>query len=183
MAKLIMWNLITLDGYFQGEKNWDLTFHELVWGPEMEAFCLDQLADTSTLLFGRVTFEGMADYWKTAKGRIADYMNNLPKIVCSSTLETADWNNSTIIRKDVAGEVAKLKATTEKNIYVFGSAILSETLTRENLFDEYRIAIVPVLAGKGRRLFENGIIETTLSLMACRSVDKGGVILQYGSGR
>ena len=152
-----MWNIITLDGYFEGEKNWELPFHELVWDPEMERFCLDQLASTSYLLFGRVTFEGMAEYWKTAGGEIADYMNGLPKIVCSRTLHSADWNNSILVKENVANEIASLKAKSDKDIYVFGSAILSETLVRENLIDEYRICIAPAIAGKGRHLFEEGL--------------------------
>ena len=107
MGKLIMWNLITLDGYFEGEKNWDLSFHELVWGPELEHRSLEQLNQASHLLFGRVTYEGMAAYWKTAKDEIADFMNNLPKIVCSRTLKVADWNNSILIKDNIAAEINK----------------------------------------------------------------------------
>src|SRR5690606_2547151 len=133
MGKLIMWNIITLDGYFEGEKNWELPFHETVWGPEMESFCLEQLETTSHLLLGRVTYAGMADYWKSEEGRIADYMNQLPKVVCSTTQTSVDWNNSTLVKQDIAGEVNKLKQSSEKDVYVFGSAILSETLIKENL--------------------------------------------------
>ena len=87
MRKLIMWNLITLDGYFEGAKNWDLPWHEQVWGEELERFSLEQLESADMLLFGRVTYEGMAAYWQTAQGKIADYMNSLPKVVCSRTLD------------------------------------------------------------------------------------------------
>ncbi len=180
MSKLIMWNIITLDGYFEGEKNWDIPFHDLVWDPEMERFCIEQLNSTSCLLFGRVTYEGMAEYWKTATGVIADFMNNLPKIVCSTTLDEADWNNSTLIKENVASEIAKLKARSDKDIYVFGSANLSETLIRENLFDEYRICIAPVITGKGRYLFSKGLPETKLSLISAKPQQTGGVILIYG---
>ena len=179
MGKLIMWNIITLDGYFEGEKNWELPFHETVWGPEMESYCLEQLETTSHLLFGRVTYLGMADYWETEEGRIADYMNQLPKVVCSTTLSSADWNNSKLVKQDIAGEVNKLKQSSEKDVYVFGSAILSETLIRENLFDEYRIGISPVIAGKGRYLFANGLPETNLHLVSSIPLQTGGVILRY----
>lgn len=179
MSKLIMWNIITLDGYFEGEKNWELPFHEIVWDPEMEAFCLEQLASTDYLVFGRTTYEGMAAYWKTEKGKIADYMNSLPKIVCSRTLRSVDWNNSTLIKENVGAEIAKLKAKSNKDLYVFGSAILSETLIKENLFDEYRICIAPVIAGKGRYLFSNGLPEKKLSLISSRPQKTGGVILTY----
>lgn len=179
MGKLIMWNIITLDGFFEGEKNWELSFHEIAWGPEMERFCLEQLSSTSYFVFGRTTYEGMAAYWKTAQGEIADYMNKLPKIVCSRTLTSVDWNNSTLIKENVATEIAKLKAKSDKDLYVFGSANLSETLMRENLFDEYRIAIAPVIIGKGRYLFPKGLPEIKLSLISSQPLMTGGVILTY----
>lgn len=179
MGKLIMWNIITLDGYFEGEKSWELSFHEIAWGPEMERFCLEQLDNTSHFIFGRTTYEGMAAYWKTAEGKIADYMNKLPKIVCSRTLHSTDWNNSVIIKEDVASEIAKLKAKSNKDLYVFGSANLSETLMRENLFDEYRIAIAPVIIGKGRYLFPKEIPTQKLSLISSQPLMTGGVILKY----
>lgn len=181
MSKLIMWNLITLDGYFQGEENWDLSFHEIVWGPEMEDFSLEQLNAASYLVFGRTTYEGMAEYWKTAKGEIADFMNNLPKIVCSRTLNSPDWNNSILIKENVAKEIAALKEKSDKDMYVFGSANLSETLIRENLIDEYRIAIAPVILGKGRYLFPKGLPEKKLSLISSQPLMTGGVILKYKS--
>lgn len=151
-----MWNIITLDGYFEGEKNWELPFLETVWGSEMERFSLEQLNSASYLVFGRTTYEGMAAYWKTAEGEIADFMNNLPKIVCSRTLNSTDWNNSILIKENVANEIAALKAKSNKDMYVFGSVNLSETFIQENLFDEYRIGVAPVIAGKGRHLFLKG---------------------------
>lgn len=181
VSKLIMWNIITLDGYFEGEKNWDLAFHEIVWSPEMERFCLEQLNSTSYLLFGRNTYEGMAEYWKTAQGDIANFMNSLPKIVCSRTLNSADWNNSTLIKENIANEVAALKAESNKDIYVFGSANLCETLIRENLIDEYRICIAPVIAGKGKYLFPKGLPEKKLSLISSQPLMTGGVIVNYKS--
>lgn len=181
MGKLIMWNIITLDGYFEGEKNWELSFHDIVWGAEMERFCLEQLSSTSYFVFGRITYEGMAAYWKTAKGEIADFMNKLPKVVCSRTLQSVDWNNSTLIKENVANEIAALKQKSDKDLYVFGSANLSETLIRENLLDEYRIAIAPVIAGKGRYLFPQGLTEKRLSLISSLPLMTGGVILTYRS--
>ena len=177
-----MWNVITLDGYFEGEKNWDLSFHETVWGSEMESFSLEQLNSASYLVFGRVTYEGMAAYWKTAEGaekEVADFMNSLPKIVCSRTLNSTDWNNSILIKENVASEIATLKAKSNKDLYVFGSANLSETLIQENLFDEYRIGIAPVIAGKGRYLFPKGLPEKKLSLKSSQPLMTGGVILTY----
>ena len=174
-----MWNIITLDGYFEGEKSWELPFHEIVWNSEMERFCLEQLNSTSYLVFGRITYEGMAAYWKTAEGEIADFMNTLPKIVCSRTLNSADWNNSILIKENVANAIATLKAKSNKDMYVFGSAHLCETLIRENLFDEYRIGISPVIAGKGRYLFPKGLPDKKLSLISSQPLKTGGIILIY----
>lgn len=181
MSKLIMWNIITLDGYFEGEKNWDLSFHESIWGPELQALSMEQLNNASYLVFGRVTYEGMAAHWKTAKGEIAEFMNKLPKIVCSTTLKSADWNNTILIKENVAKEIAALKAKSDKDMYVFGSANLSETLIRENLIDEYRIGVAPVIAGKGRLLFPKGLPETKLSLISSQPLMTGGVVLTYKS--
>src|SRR5688572_29526951 len=102
MRKLIMWNVITLDGYFEGVKNWELPWHEQVWGEELKQFSLEQLKSADMLVFGRVTYEGMAAYWQTARGAIADYMNSLPKVVCSRTLQAADWKHTTLVKDNVA---------------------------------------------------------------------------------
>jgi dihydrofolate reductase len=179
MRKLIMWNIITLNGYFEGEKSWDLPWHEQVWGEELEEFSLEQLASADALLFGRVTYEGMAAYWQTAQGSIADYMNSLPKVVCSSTLQTASWNNTTIVKANVVGEVARLKQEGNGNIFVFGSANLSKTLMNEGLFDEYRLGIAPVIYGKGRLLFSDGLKTQELELLESRPLSTGCVILRY----
>ena len=174
-----MWNLITLDGYFEGEKNWDLFFHELVWGPELEKLSLEQLHNAKCLVFGRVTYEGMAEHWTKAKGEIADLMNSIPKVVCSTTLKSAAWNNSRLISSDVPGEIRKLKEEGGKDMYLFGSSVLSETLIREDLFDEYRICIAPVIAGRGRPLFANGLPERRLELVEEWRLVNGGIVVKY----
>ncbi|WP_018992791.1 dihydrofolate reductase family protein [Aromatoleum toluclasticum] len=179
MRKLIMWNLVTLDGYFEGAKSWDLPWHERVWGEELERFSLEQLESADALLFGRVTYEGMAAYWQTEQGNIADYMNSLPKVVCSRTLQTAAWNNTTLVKDKVAEEVARLKQQGNGNIFVFGSADLSRTLMNEGLFDEYRIGIAPVIHGSGRLLFADGLKQQGLQLLESRPLSVGCVILRY----
>ncbi len=86
VSKLIMWNMVTLDGYFEGAKKWDLDFHNIVWGDELDQFSIEQLKQCNALVFGRVTYEGMAAYWTTAQsepGEVADFMNKIPKIVFS----------------------------------------------------------------------------------------------------
>jgi dihydrofolate reductase len=179
MRKLIMWNLITIDGYFEGTRNWDLPWHEQLWGEELERFSLEQLESTDLLLFGRVTYEGMAAYWQTAQGKIADYMNSLPKVVCSRTLQTAAWNNTTLVKENVAGKVVRLKQQGNGNIFVFGSANLSKTLMNEGLFDEYRLGIAPVIHGNGRLLFSGGLKSQVLELLESCPLSNGCVILRY----
>ena len=182
MRKLIMWNVMTLDGYFEGDKNWDLAFHETIWGPELERLSLEQLKAADFIVYGRVTFEGMAAYWKTAKDEIveiADLMNSIPKIVFSRTLNSADWNNSTLVKTDASAEIRKLKAQGNGDMYVFGSANLSETFINDNLFDEYRIAIAPVIAGKGRPLFSRGLSGRPLSLISSQQLSNGGLLVKY----
>ncbi|MDD2733452.1 MAG: dihydrofolate reductase family protein [Desulfuromonadaceae bacterium] len=179
MRKLIMWNLITIDGYFEGTRNWDLPWHEQVWGEELERISLEQLESADLLLFGRVTYEGMAAYWQTSQGKIADYMNSLPKVVCSRTLQAAAWNNTILVKDNIAGEVAKLKQQGKGNMFVFGSANLSNTLMNEGLFDEYRLGIAPVINGNGRLLFSGGLKSQGLELLETRPLSNGCVILRY----
>ena len=93
-----MWNVITLDGYFEGNQNWDLSFHNIVWGQELEKLSIEQLNSADYLVFGRVTYEGMAAHWQKEKGEIADLMNKIPKVVFYKTLKSVDWNNAALIK-------------------------------------------------------------------------------------
>jgi len=181
MRKLIMWNIITLDGYFEGEKNWDLDFHASIWGEELEHLSLEQLNSADFLVFGRKTYEGMAAYWKTEKGKIAELMNKIPKLVFSRTLQSVVWNNSTLIKENASDEISRLKTQGNGDMYVFGSANLSETFIKDNLFDEYRIGIAPVIAGKGRYLFPKELTAKKLSLISSQPLTTGGVVLKYGA--
>jgi dihydrofolate reductase len=178
MRKLIMWNVISLDGYFEGEKAWDLEFHDLAWGKELEEFSIEQLKSADMVIYGAKTYQGMADYWSTAEGETADYLNKIPKVVCSSSLKTASWNNTTIV-KDAVNQIPKLKQVGDGNMFVFGSGNLSESLMKANLFDEYRLCVVPVFLGKGRRLFNEQTPYQKLQLLEARSLFTGGVLLSY----
>ena len=178
-----MWNIITLDGYFEGQSNWDLSFHEKIWGPELERLSIEQLNAADYLIFGRVTYEGMAAHWTSAEaqaeGAVTPLMNQIPKIVFSRTLQSADWRNTTLIKDNVVGEIQKLKQQGSGDMYVFGSADLSDTLIKENLYDEYRIGIAPVLLGGGRPLFGEGNVPKNLSLLSTQQLANGGVVLRY----
>ena len=111
MAKLIVWNILSLDGYFEGEAKWDLSMHEFVWGPELEKLSDEIGEKAAALVFGRVTYEGMRDYWTAATtepSTVTTYMNALPKIVASRTQTTSEWNN-TRMTSDIEGEIARLR--------------------------------------------------------------------------
>lgn len=183
MRKLIMWNIISLDGYFEGNKHWELPFHQVIWGKELEQKSIEQLEAADFLVFGRITYEGMAAHWTQAEGRIADLMNIMPKLVFSKTLKSLEWNNSTLVQGEITTEIAKLKAQEGRDIYVFGSADLSETLMNADLFDEYRIGIAPVILGRGRPLFKHGITPKNLTLLSSQQLTTGGVVLTYSRNR
>jgi dihydrofolate reductase len=180
MRKLIMWNIITLDGYFDEEKEWNLSFHNKVWGPDLEKLSLEQLRSADYLIFGRKTYEGMAAYWKTAdneKSEITRLMNSLPKLVFSKTLKDVDWNNTTLINGDASAEIAKRKTEGNGDMYVFGSADLSKTFMEDDLFDEYRIGIAPIILGRGKPLFKQGVSLNNLKLIATQKLNPDGVVL------
>jgi dihydrofolate reductase len=179
MGRLIEWNLISLDGYFEGGAKWDLAWHNDVWDKELEKFSLDQLYSAGMLLFGRTTYEGMATFWKNTTGEVADLMNGLPKAVVSRTLREAEWHNTRILRGGTADEVSKLKSEIEKDILVFGSGALAATLTKAELFDEMRIALAPSILGRGATLFGRDLPRQQLKLLEARPLSSGLVILRY----
>jgi len=179
MRKLIMWDIITLDGYFEGEKNWDLSFHDTIWGPELEKISIEQLNAADYVVYGRITYEGMAAYWKTAKGETAELMNKIPKLVFSRTLKSVDWSNSSLIKGNASAEISKLKAQGKGDMFVFGSGNLSTTFINDNLFDEYRIGVAPIIAGSGRPLFQKGVAPRPLTLVSLQQLSTGGLILTF----
>lgn len=178
MARLIMWNLITLDGFFEGPGH-DLSFHLDVWGKELEDFSIEQGNAAGGLLFGRVTYELMAGHFPKEKGTIADFMNGLPKYVFSRTLTRSDWNNTQFFNGDVPGTVARLKREATKDIFLFGSADLAAHLIPHKLIDEYRIGIAPILLGKGTPLFKSREAKINLKLVDSRSLSNGMIIARY----
>jgi len=180
MRRVILWNLITLDGFFEGPKSWDLNFHKLVWGEELKRWSIDQLKSADALLFGRITYEGMAAYWTQAQGEDADLMNGIAKFVFSKTLKKTDWNNTTLVGDHTELKVSKLKQQPGKDIYIFGSANLSSTLMQHDLIDEYRLALVPVLLGQGNLLFKNSP-RATMTLLEAKQLNNGCVILRYAA--
>lgn len=179
MRKLVVWNLMSLDGSFEGAEKWDLAFHSTAWGDELRAFSLAQAEEIGTLMFGRVTYEGMAAHWSKETGPIADFMNAVEKVVASRTLESADWNNSRLLEGELPGAVEQLKRQPGKGIFVFGSADLVAALLRHELVDEYRLCIAPVVLGKGNSLFKPFDGALGMKRTKITPLETGAVILHY----
>lgn len=177
-----MWNLQTLDGCFDGPEPWQLDWHMTAWGDELEQFSLAQAEEVGTLLFGRVTYLGMAAHWTRATGAVADFMNSVPKVVFSRTLEAASWSHTRLVKGDAADEVASLKQGSGKDLFVFGSGGLCDGLMRRGLFDEYRLCLAPVVLGGGVPLFKPAPEPRRMSLLEARALQTGAILLRYAPG-
>jgi dihydrofolate reductase len=164
MRKIVASIFVTVDGVVEdpgGAEGFDLGGWSFKYGGRSDDDLKqagDLLSGSDALLLGRKTYQGFAQAWPSMKGAnwYADRMNSLPKYVVSSTLERAEWNNSTIIKGDVAKEVAKLKEQPGQDILIFGSAELVNGLLRHELIDEIRLLVHPVVLGRGNRLFAEG---------------------------
>ena len=180
MRKLVIWNLMTLDGYFEGTKPWDLDFHMLAWGDELEHYATELGKEGDLLIFGRKTYEGMAAYWPTATetSDITAYMNGIAKIAASRTLDKADWNNTRVVG-DIVAEVKKLKEEPGKTMFVFGSAEVADVLLKAGLVDEVRICLVPVVLGSGNPYFKPAAEQRPMTLIDSSPLKTGAVILRY----
>lgn len=180
MRKLVVWNLMTLDGYFEGTKPWDIDFHHLAWGPELEKYAERFGEEGDLLVFGRKTYEGMAAYWPTAEGeeKIKTYMNNIRKIAVSRTMKEPGWNNARVVSNPVS-ELAKLKQQDGKTIFIFGSAELSDAMLKAGLVDEIRICLVPVILGGGNPHFKPATASVPMKLLEATPLTTGAVILRY----
>jgi dihydrofolate reductase len=181
MRKLIFENLISLDGYFEGP-NRDISWHNV--DDEFNEFAIDFLNTVDLLLFGRVTYELMANYWPTPAANtddpiVAEKMNSLAKIVFSKTLEKADWNNTRLVKENIVEEISRLKRHPGKDIAVFGSSDLSITLIGHGLIDEYRIMVSPIVLGNGKPLFSGIKKAFKLKLMKTKTFRSGNVLLYY----
>jgi dihydrofolate reductase len=179
MGRLIQWNMVSLDGYFEGAMSWEIDWFQPLFNDQLLSFSLEQLRRADALLFGRVTYEGMAAYWQTASGEAAGYMNRLPKVVFSSTLEAVHWNNSRLVTGDIGIEVSRLRHESSGDLYVFGSGKLCAALLEANLFDEIRLCVMPIVLGQGATLFGRGMDRMRMKLLEARPLSNGCVILRY----
>ncbi len=184
MGKLIVSEFVTLDGVMEdpggSEKTprggWAFQFNR---GPEGDKFKLDETMEAEAMLLGRVTYQGFAEAWPSRTGEFADKMNSMPKYVVSRTLERPTWQNTTVIRGNVAQEVARLKETRRGPILVAGSGQLVQALMQSGLVDEYRLMVYPVILGGGKRLYKDGIDRLPMRLVESMPVGEGILIAVY----
>jgi dihydrofolate reductase len=188
MGTIVVTEFVSLDGVMEdpgGSENFKYggwTF-EIPRGDEGDKFKLDETLGSDALLLGRITYEGFADAWPSREGDFADKMNAMPKYVVSSTISEPQWGNSTVLKGDVAEEVAKLKETHDGEIVVHGSAQLVQTLLEQDLVDELRLMVFPVVLGSGKRLFGETSGKKPLRLVDSKIVGDGVAILVYRPAR
>ncbi len=186
MRRIVVSEFVSLDGVMEdpggAEKfkhgGWSFKFRD----DQVPKYKLDELSASDSLLLGRLTYEGFAKAWPSVKDDVgfADKMNNMAKFVVSTTLKKLDWNNSRLIKTNVAEEVKKVKQQPGKDILVYGSGKLVNTLLQHDLVDELRLMVHPVVLGSGRRLFdENAEAMKVLKLAASKTFPSGIVLLSY----
>jgi dihydrofolate reductase len=181
MRKLICFNMITIDGFFEGP-NQDIGWHTV--DEEFNEFAIDQLDSVDILLFGRVTYELMASYWPTELALkddpiVAEKMNSKSKLVFSKTLDKADWNNTHLVRENIRDEILKLKSQPGKDLIILGSSDLSASLAQAGLIDEYRLMVSPVILGSGKNILHGLPSQLALKLLKTRIFRNGNVLLYY----
>lgn len=182
MRKLIVFNSVTLDGYFSDKNN------DMSWAhkndPEWNAFVAENAKGGGTLLFGRITYELMASFWPTPAAMqmmpdVAKGMNALPKVVFSRTLDEASWNNTRLVKSGLVEEVRKMKNESGEGMVILGSGSIVSQLSENRLIDEYQMVVNPIVLGQGRTMFEGLTEKLTLKRTRMRSFENGNVLLCY----
>ena len=184
MGRIVVTEFVSLDGVMEDPGGAESFRHggwsfEISRGDEGDKFKLDETAASDALLLGRKTYEGFAAAWPSREGDFADKFNSMPKYVVSSTLENPEWTNSTVLQGDLAGEVAKLKQEHDGDIVVHGSATLVQALVDQDLVDELRLMVFPLVLGSGKRLFGETTDKKPLRLVDSKVVGDGVAILIY----
>ena len=190
MRKLVVISFLTLDGVMQapggGDEDteggfkyggWQMPFFE-----DVDEAMSEDLGKAGALLLGRKTYDIFASYWPTVGKSVERYgafMNNITKYIASKTMHKTEWQNSILLEGNVAEAVARLKGEAGKDIYVFGSGDLSQTLMHQNLIDEYLLMIHPTLLGKGKRLFQQDGPKQDLELLKSKTTKNGVLALTY----
>jgi dihydrofolate reductase len=184
MGRIVVTEFISLDGVIEDpggaedyeHGGWTFQFNA---GPEFEKFKYEELQASDAQLLGRITYDGFAKAWPSIEGEFGDKMNSMPKYVVSTTVEHPEWNNTTVIRGDIADEVRKLKEQYERDILIAGSARLVQSLIEQDLVDELRLMVFPILLGTGKRLFGDTSDVKRLQLADTKPLGDGVTILTY----
>jgi dihydrofolate reductase len=182
MRRLVVTEFVTVDGVIEDpggsegmdRGGWAFDFDR---GEDGDKFKLDETLESDVLLLGRTTYDGFAAAWPSRTGEFADKMNQMAKVVVSTTLDDPPWQNTTVITGNVPEEVSKLKQADGGLILVAGSVQLVKTLVEHDLVDEYRLMVFPVVLGKGKRLFSDGSDTRALRLTESRPVGPDGVLV------
>lgn len=173
MRNIVVVEFLSLDGIMENPA-WTFPY----WNDEIAAFKGDETNTSDALLLGRVTYQGFAAAWPESADEGAAYFNNVRKYVVSTTLDTVEWNNSTLIKANIVEEITKLKQQDGQDITVHGSATLVQTLMQHDLVDRYRLLVYPMVLGKGKRLFSEGT-TATLKLVKTQTFSSGVMALIY----
>jgi dihydrofolate reductase len=181
MRKVVFQIMTSVDGFFEGP-NSEIDWHNV--DDEFNKYAIDFLNTLDTLVFGRKTYELMASYWPTENALkddpvIAQKMNNLSKIVYSTTLEKAGWNKTKLIKADIADEIARQKLRQCKDLAIFGSSDLALALIPQGLIDEFRVFVNPVFLGRGKTLLSGLDERLKLKLLFTKTFRSGNVLLCY----
>ncbi len=184
MGSLVVFNSISLDGYFvdaHGDMRWA---HNDALDEEWDEFVAGNASGGGLLVFGRITYELMASYWPTPAAMetdpvVAERMNNRPKLVFSKTLGEAPWNRTRLVSGDLAGEIRTQKSEPGNDMAILGSGSIVAQLTQEHLIDEYQVVVVPVVLGAGRTMFEGIREKLSVELTETRDFANGNVFLRY----
>ena len=184
MRKLVVFNHVSLDGYFvdrNGDMSWAKADHQ---DPEWNEFVEGNASGGGVLVFGRVTYDLMSSFWPTPVAtemmpKVAERMNNLPKVVFSRTLQKASWNKTQLVSGDMLAEMRSMKKGPGEDMTILGSGSIIAQMAPEGLIDEYQIVVNPIVLGKGRTLFDGVARNLSLKLMTARAFRNGNVLLGY----
>jgi dihydrofolate reductase len=187
MGRIVVTEFVSLDGVIEdpgGSEDfkyggWSFQYER---GDDGDKFKLDEAMGSDALLLGRRTYEGFAEAWPSRSGDFADKFNDMPKYVVSSTLSDPDWSNSTVLNGDLAQDVATVRDKHDGDVVVHGSAQLAQALIDQDLVDELRLMVFPVVLGSGKRLFGETGDKKGLKLTDSKVVGDGVAILVYGRG-
>ena len=182
MRKLIVFNQVSLDGYFTDKNN------DMSWAHKQDAewnqFSAENASGGGELLFGRITYDLMASHWPKPEASksnpvVAERMNNLPKVVFSRTIDKATWNNTRVIKGDIVAETRKLKSEPGQDLVLMGSGTIVAQLTDARLVDEYQVVVNAIVLGGGRTMFDGVKERLNLKLENTRKFHNGNVVMWY----